>query len=162
MKNPGSFAAPKRVIGADRRRRERGTAALEFALVAPLLLLLIGGVANYGWAMWSAGALSNAVSQGAYYSFLNGTKVSAASIESFVQSASGLSGVTATATTPAWDCVSGTNPTTLAAAAASTTACPDGTMPGLYSAITATYTSPTFMPMFDALKVTQTAEVRLK
>ena len=95
MKNPGSSAAPKRIAGADRRQRQRGTAALEFALVAPLLLLLIGGVANYGWAMWSAGALSNAVSQGAYYSFLNGTKVSAASIESFVQSASGLSGVTA-------------------------------------------------------------------
>ena len=145
-----------------RRRREGGTAALEFALVAPMLLLLVGGVAEYGWAMWSAGALSNAVSQGAYYAFLKGTTVSSDSIESFVKTASGLSGVTASVTAPVWECVASTNPTTLTAATSSTTACPDGTMPGLYNAITATYVSPSFLPMFDALKVTQTAEVRLQ
>ena len=44
------------------------------------------------------------------------------SIESSVRSASGLSGVTATATIPAWKCVSGTNPTMLAAANSSTAA----------------------------------------
>ena len=44
------------------------------------------------------------------------------SIESSVRSASGLSGVTATATIPAWKCAAGTNPTMLAAANSSTAA----------------------------------------
>ncbi len=155
-------AAPKRRVGTDRRLRERGTAALEFALVAPLLLLLIGGVSTYGWAMWSAGALSNAVSQGAYYAFLKGNAVSISALESYVQNASGLPGVTANAATPVWECVTGTNPTTLAQATSSTTACSDGTMPGLYTSITATYQAVSFMPVFAAPTITQSAEVRLQ
>ena len=156
------MTAPTPYRRTSRRLREGGTAALEFALVAPLLLLLIGGVATYGWAMWTAGVLSNAVSQGAYYAFLKGNTVSVSTLESYVQNASGLPGVTANAATPVWECVTGTNPTTLAQATSSTTACSDGTMPGLYTSITATYTAVSFMPVFAAPKITQSAEVRLQ
>ena len=147
---------------ASRRLRQRGTAALEFAMVAPLLLLLIGGVADYGWAMWCSGGLSNAVSQGAYYAFLTGSTVSTTAIENLVKSASGLSGVSVTANTPAWECVASTNPTTLTPATSSTTPCADGTLPGLYTSIVATYQSPTFLPMFAGPTVQQSAEVRLQ
>lgn len=164
----GAVAARERAAAGRRRLRQRGTAALEFAVVAPLLLLLVGGVADYGWAMWCSGALSNAVSQGAYYAFLTGANVSTSTVQSYVKSASGLSGVdvSVTPTTPAWECVASTNPTTLTAAPTATppgsTACADGTLPGLYITIVASYQSQTFLPMFAAPTVRQSAEVRLQ
>jgi Flp pilus assembly protein TadG len=45
--------------------RERGAAAVEFALVLPLLLLVIGGVVDFGRALYTEIILTNAVREGA-------------------------------------------------------------------------------------------------
>lgn len=143
------------------RRTRDGTAAVEFALVAPILLLLLGGVAEFGWAVWSDSALTNAVSQAAYYAFLTGSTVSPTSIVAIAENASALNGVTATASTPACYCASGT-PLSLSLAASCTTTCADGTAPGTYTTIAAQYTVPEFLPLFSAPQLTQSAVVRLK
>jgi Flp pilus assembly protein TadG len=48
-----------------RRRSERGAAAVEFALVAPLLLLLVFGVISYGYMLSFRQALSQGAAEGA-------------------------------------------------------------------------------------------------
>jgi Flp pilus assembly protein TadG len=48
-------------IAADRR----GVAAMEFALVAPILLLIVFATIEYGWYLTNCVVMSNAVSQGA-------------------------------------------------------------------------------------------------
>jgi Flp pilus assembly protein TadG len=53
-------------VWAGRRRRgEQGAAAVEFALVAPLLLLLVFGVISYGFMLSFRQALSQGAAEGA-------------------------------------------------------------------------------------------------
>ena len=47
------------------KRHDRGAAAVEFALVVPLLLLLLFAVMEYGWVLTQQIVLTNAVSSGA-------------------------------------------------------------------------------------------------
>lgn len=53
------------VRGARRRREERGAAAVEFALVAPLLLLLVFGIISFGFMLSFRQTLSQAATEGA-------------------------------------------------------------------------------------------------
>ncbi|WP_121252301.1 TadE/TadG family type IV pilus assembly protein [Nocardioides ferulae] len=48
-----------------RRRRQEGAAAVEFALVAPLLLLLLFGIISYGYMLSFRQALSQGAAEGA-------------------------------------------------------------------------------------------------
>jgi Flp pilus assembly pilin Flp len=48
-----------------RRKSERGAAAIEFALVAPLLILLVMGVISYGYMLSFRQALSQGAAEGA-------------------------------------------------------------------------------------------------
>ena len=50
---------------SNRRRGEHGAAAVEFALIAPLLLLLVFGMVQYGLYFWSAQGASNAAREAA-------------------------------------------------------------------------------------------------
>jgi Flp pilus assembly protein TadG len=50
---------------ARRRRRERGAAAVEMAIVLPLLVLLLGGVIDFGWLFFNEIMLANAAREGA-------------------------------------------------------------------------------------------------
>jgi len=143
------------------RRNRAGTAAVEFALVAPVLLLLLGGLLEFGWAVWSDSALCNAVSQASYHAFLSGSNVSTSSLVTIAEKGSALSGVTATASAPACYCASGT-PATRSPAASCTTTCADGTSPGVYTTIIAQYSVPSFAPMLPTPTITETAVVRLK
>jgi len=47
------------------RRRERGQELVEFALILPLLLLLIVGIFEFGYIVFAYNTLSNAVREGA-------------------------------------------------------------------------------------------------
>ncbi|MBA8793012.1 Flp pilus assembly protein TadG [Friedmanniella endophytica] len=49
----------------DRTRTERGAAAVEFALVAPLLILLVVGITQFGRAYAAQAQLTNAARQAA-------------------------------------------------------------------------------------------------
>jgi TadE-like protein len=54
------------------RRSESGTAAIEFALFLPFLLLLLAGIVELGFSAYEAMQVSNAVEAGALYAAKNG------------------------------------------------------------------------------------------
>jgi Flp pilus assembly protein TadG len=54
-----------------RTRRRTGSAMVEFALIAPLLLLLLAGVLDYSMALRTAIAVSDAARAGAHYGSLS-------------------------------------------------------------------------------------------
>jgi len=64
-----------RVTGVTHRggsaRPQRGAAAVEFALVLPLLLLLVFGIINFGFLMAQKASLSNSTRAGARYGTVN-------------------------------------------------------------------------------------------
>lgn len=153
-------------------RDRRGVAALEFALVCPLLLLLFGGLVDLGMTVWSESCLANAVAQGAQFAYRTqqtGTNVTQMQIRTFVQQVSTLSGVDASSTTaPAYYCLNTTaSPPTLdASASGATCATPtyDGSKAGLYVHIIATYTQSAQFPLFTYMvnkTVTESTWVRL-
>lgn len=54
-----------------RRRNDRGASAVEFALVVPILLLILGGIFNFGLAFSQKLALDNAVRETARSAAVN-------------------------------------------------------------------------------------------
>lgn len=71
-----------------RRRGERGASAVEFALMMPLLLLLVFGMIDFGYAINRHAALSNAAREGVRVASLGGTpaEINGAVTEAFDQS----------------------------------------------------------------------------
>ena len=133
------------------RSWNRATAALEFALATPLLLIMIGGAADFGLAEYYRTLLANAVAAGAHYAYLTGTGVTTANIQTVVQNAMFLpagansnltfsfTGASPGVQSPGWYCVTGTGPT--ATASSQGTTCSDGTSAGYYVWFTATYSN---------------------
>jgi hypothetical protein len=58
----GFFSSPKRFI-----RKERGGVALEFAIIVPVLLLLVMGIIDFGHAWYMRHLMSDASREGARY-----------------------------------------------------------------------------------------------
>jgi Flp pilus assembly protein TadG len=153
----------------------RGVAAVEFALIAPILLLLLGGVADFGLLMSGKSQLANGVAQGVEYALLTGSRVSAASVQTAVQNGSARSGMSASVivsvTGPACYCVSGqpavlpASSTPLSSSYTCTGTCPaSGQAPGAYLIITASYAYQPLMPLYSKLSnptVTETVTLRL-
>jgi Flp pilus assembly protein TadG len=140
----------------------RGVSALEFALFAPMLMMIFGGVTDLGLSIACQSQLDQAVANGAQYAFKVGATVTASQVQSMVQAASGLSGVSATVSAPILRCVIGSP----AALTTGTTgvACSDGTQPGTYLTISASYTYTQILPLlsnFVNTKLQQSATVRL-
>ena len=145
---------------------ERATAALEFAMATPLLVLMLGGAADFGLAQFYKTNLANAVAAGAQYAYLTGTSVTSANIQTVVTDAMYLpTGASAnlafTITGPRGYCVTGAGPTMSAATAGST--CSDGSTAGTYVIISVTYTNTGIVAgMFNwPLAITESATVRL-
>lgn len=147
------------------RDHREAVAAIEFAIAAPVLLLMLAGAIDFGFREWSRSCLANAVAQGAYQAFLTGPTVTAASIQTMVQGDSSLTGVAVKRiSAPASYCPSG-SPATLGTAVTAGSACADGTTAGIYVTITATYTPVTFLPFYSGLSgkaITEAATVRLQ
>ncbi|MER9326981.1 pilus assembly protein [Mesorhizobium sp. M0152] len=57
------------------RREKTGVSAVEFALVSPVLLLILAGTVDIGGSLKAKFELSSAVSAGSNYALLNGDKV---------------------------------------------------------------------------------------
>ncbi len=123
-----------------------GTAAIEFALLGPLLLILLVGAVELGFAMYQSMQVYNAVEAGAVYATKNGWN--SAGISSAVVNGSTVSGMTAVPA-PAQFCgcplVSGI---TVTACAPSAT-CTGGSAPGEYVRISATLPRMTILPVPD-------------
>ncbi|MFZ5848113.1 MAG: TadE/TadG family type IV pilus assembly protein [Actinomycetota bacterium] len=60
-----------RDLGGRRRRTGEGAVAVEFALVLPVLLLLVFGIIGYGLVLAQQAAISNAVRSGARFGSVN-------------------------------------------------------------------------------------------
>ena len=58
--------------GHSKHRSVAGTAAIEFGLAIPLLLIMLMGVAELGFAMYGAMQVYNSVEAGALYAARNG------------------------------------------------------------------------------------------
>ena len=162
-------------LGTLLRRDRRGLAALEFALVAPMLLLILGGIADFGLIMVGRSRLANGVAQAAQLALLSGAGVSATSITTNVQNGASRAGlteaVTVTVTGPACYCVTGTpaslgTKSTLSANYTCTATCPaSATGPGTFVTIAAKYTFQPLMPLsalLSSLTIGQTTTVRLQ
>jgi Flp pilus assembly protein TadG len=116
-----------------RLRASSGTAAIEFAITAPMLLILLVGFVEIGFAAYQSMQVQDAVEAGAVYATQNGWNASG--IATAVTSATGASGLTATpAPTQFCGCPSATGITTIIC----TGTCSDGTAPGQYVQVNAT------------------------
>jgi len=144
----------------DRPRRSLGTAALEFGLTIPFLLMFLLAVAELGFAMYETMQVYAAVEAGALYASKNG--FDSAGISAAVVNATGTAGVSAT---PAPSQFCGCPQTTGVATVSCTATCTGGTAPGQYIRIGAALPHTGILPAF-ALPVpdTLTAQtiVRLK
>jgi len=66
----------------------RGVAAIEFAIVAPVLLMMLAGTADFGLIRTGKSQMANGVAQGIEYALLQGPSVTAANVISMVQALS--------------------------------------------------------------------------
>ncbi len=149
------------------RSDRRGVAALEFALVAPVLLTAVAGLADFTLVLADRMQIASAVGGGTEYAFnqgqvLAGTQQSVLStdVQSKVASGTGLAGVTVTVTGPGTYCVSSGALVTGTVG----TACPNGNPPGTYMIITATYQYHPMLPFYSMMAtttLTESASVRL-
>jgi Flp pilus assembly protein TadG len=68
----------------------QGSSAVEFAMVVPLLALLVLGLVDYGTGVWEAMMVGNAARAGAYYAAVNGWTDPPTNIQTAVTSSTGL------------------------------------------------------------------------
>lgn len=136
-----------------RLRTRRGGAVIEFVLIFPFLLTLLGGVADAGLYIWARGRLANAVAYGAQYAQLIGTGTGAntnitSAVTKMAQSSMTSTAVTVSVTGPACYCLTSSNPPTVAVATNCTTNCANGLKPGYFVNIQASYT---YTPLLGTL-----------
>ena len=139
-------------------RDNRGNAAVEFALMMPLLLLLLSGLIDFGRAFFTSMELENSARAGAQYAFVNGAD-DLGTIENVVYGASSVA------------------PEDLTVNATSYCGCPDGTVqpctggdcggfePGTFVSIVAQTSYIPLFPFHDAdrpVTLTGTAQIRVE
>ena len=155
------------------RRRSRAVAALEFALAAPVMLIFLGGVVDFGLAFYDKSRVAAGVAAGAEYALLNAATVIAnaaseqsTTIPNFVKNAAGLTSmqVPVTGLNPtACYCITGSPPAKTATTCGNT--CSDGSKAGTYVFITASYTYHPILPIYSGLTnhtIWETATVQIK
>lgn len=106
----------------------QGNVVIEFALVLPVLLLILSGVINFGLILANQNQLNGVVSAGMLYAFGN-SSAPAAVQTAMTSSTTNLSPLTVTATTFC-QCLNGTKPLC-------TSTCPGGLSPPKYVTVTA-------------------------
>jgi Flp pilus assembly protein TadG len=135
-------------------RSESGTAAIEFGLFIPVLLILLTGTAELGLLMYEGMQVNNAVEAGALYAATNGwnltTDPTGAAIVTAVQNASVLpTGLNTLAATPApaqfCGCPAASGITPVGAPPCSATAC-TGSPAGTYVQVNALLTHTVLIP----------------
>lgn len=142
---------------------DRGVIGVEFAIVAPVLVVMLGSVTDFALAFWTKGVLANSVAEGAEYASIAGPSVLAADIKSVVGQKLSLPAPAITVTGPSCYCVSGTPATS--ALQANCKPCPDGSTPGTYVNISAQYTYKPLLPLYSQLAspvLVETTMTRLK
>jgi Flp pilus assembly protein TadG len=129
-----------------RRRRPRfrsdfarnGTAAIEFGLLAPLLIIMLTGIVELGLGTYQAMQVQVAAEAGALYASLHGSG-NLTAISSAVTSATNTSGITASPA-PVVFCGCPTTTGITSQGSNCSTACANGNTPGTYVTVSATIT----------------------
>jgi Flp pilus assembly protein TadG len=143
---------------------ERGSAAIEVALAFPLLLMVLGNLADYGLMMRRHAQLATGVANAAQYASMSGASASAELLQGIANASSWLPGASASAGAAACYCPSGTPPA-LGSAVACTTTCGSGQLAQKYVTITASYIYTPMMPGptgLTATTLTSTAKVMVR
>jgi Flp pilus assembly protein TadG len=131
-----------------------GTAAIEFGLFVPLLLIMVVGTVELGFSMYQAMQVNNAVESGALYA-MNQTTFNAANIGAAVVAASGATGLTATpAPTQFCGCAATAG---ITVSGNCSTACSNGNAPGTYIQVNASIPHTTILANSFGLPATFTA-----
>jgi Flp pilus assembly protein TadG len=116
-------------------RVPNGVAAIEFALISPILMILLGGVAEIGIAAYQAMQVQAAVEAGVLYAAQNGAS-NLSAIELAVTSATGTTGITATPI-PLVFCGCPAAAGVVSQGSNCTTVCSGGAAPGQYVTVSA-------------------------
>ncbi|MBN8892353.1 MAG: hypothetical protein BGP12_04070 [Rhodospirillales bacterium 70-18] len=144
----------RRLAGA-----RRGSVTLEFVLASPALLLLLGFTIDYALLLRARVTLAGGVMSGVQYASVQGTSVTAGSLQSVVQQATGMSGITATVTGPACYCPSSYPVTLPATTSTCGSTCPaDGSTARNYVRVVASYTYLPMMPGMSSIVATTLTE----
>ena len=156
MKHPGALnkIVRARVLAsrgfrtlATQFRRQSGAAAIEFALVTPLLAIMLGGVVEIGMAAYQAMQVQSATEAGILYATEHGAS-SITAIGQAVVNATGTSGITASPIPLAFcGCPSAAG--IVSQNSNCTTVCSDGTPPGHYVTVSAALTHQTIMSFLN-------------
>lgn len=123
------------------RDDERGTSAIEFGMLAPVLLVVVMAVAELGNGIFHKMELTSAARAGAQYAILKG--YSSSTIATVVQGSTNLSGITVTSG-QSCECSSGATPS----GTAPSCTCSSGTVQKFIT-VTAAYS---YVPMFARFK----------
>jgi Flp pilus assembly protein TadG len=117
------------------RHCRRGAAAVEFALVSPLLAILLAGIVEIGMSAYQAMQVQAAVEAGILYATIHGT-TNIAAIGQAVVNTTGTAGITASPV-PLVICGCPTASGVVSQNSNCTTVCTDGTAPGKYVQVSA-------------------------
>jgi Flp pilus assembly protein TadG len=137
--------------------------ALEFALTAPLLLVLMGAGVDLGVLLRVQIVMASGLMNAVQYANVQGVATTNAHLLSVMQNATALTGMTASVAGPSCYCPS-TYPVRLTAATCGST-CATGGTPGSYVVITASYPYVPMMPGLShvvATNVVQSATAMLQ
>jgi Flp pilus assembly protein TadG len=151
-----------RAVAANLRQRS-GAAAIEFALVTPLLAILVGGVVEIGMASYQAMQVQSATEAGILYATEHGAS-NITAIGQAVVNATGTAGITASPVPLAF-CGCPSVAGVVSQNSNCTTVCSDGTPPGQYVTVSAALAHHTIMSFLNLpLPATLTASstVRLQ
>jgi Flp pilus assembly protein TadG len=118
---------------------------MEVALAAPVLLLLLGNLADYGLMLRRHAQLASGVANAAQYAALTGASVSVSTLQAVANASSWLPGATSTAMAANCYCPSG-SPATLGPAVSCEAPCSSGTAPQRYVTVSASYVYTPIMP----------------
>ena len=137
----------------------RGAAAIEFAIVASILIVMAIGVVDVGMGFYRKMQVQNAAQAGAYYAMRNGFAPS--SIANAVTAATAFSGISAS---PAPRLYCGCPSNTDIATIDCSSKCPDGSIAARYVEVSAqgTYNTILIYPIFpESFTLTALSTVRL-
>jgi len=136
-------------------RNSKGTAAIEFALALPILLLLLSGLVNFGLIIAKKNALTGIVSVGMLYAF--GNQSTPALVQTSMAASTDISPLTLTVTQTC-ECLDGSQPLCVVN-------CSDGKLPAKYVNITANSTVNLVVPAFvitNPFPITVTGSMRVQ
>jgi len=138
------------------RREKQGVAAIEFAVIVPMLLIMSVGLADLGMGLYDDMQTQNAAQAGADYALIHLTAWNKDAIKTAIKNASSLSGISASPDPYSFCGCPGTGGVTQVNC---TTGTCTGVSIGCYIRTSATYTYNTILPYPRILPFLQTQYV---